>query len=128
MRLGAVRAWQGFRVADFYVEMAALSTRLISEKGSSLTIRARDTASDPVTGSGAAEGTTRTMNGVVVPIDYRLFPESLVEVGDRMILVASAIEVGEKWIEGTDELAVVAVKEIAPDRTTLVLNKALVRG
>ena len=61
-------------------------------------------------------------------IDYRTFPETIAQVGDKMLISSDAIEVGEKWISGSDEWTVVQVMEVKPDNSTGILWKALVRG
>lgn len=114
----------------FYSRMKTLSDRQILSKGSALTIRAKDTAGDPVTGAAASDGATRSVLGVVAGIDNKTFPETIVEAGDRMLLLEAdgAVEVGEKWIDGSDEWAIVSVVQIKPDNATSLLFKALVRG
>lgn len=108
----------------FYERMDALATRQIADKGSTLTISARPTASDPVTGAVGSDGEDREIPGVVVKIDYRTFPETMVQAGDKMLLLDGEVEVGEKW----GGMTIVAVSEVKPDNSTSLLHKALVRG
>lgn len=108
----------------FYERMDALATRQIADKGSSLTIVGRPTGGDPVTGAGAGAGASRTVAGVVTKIDYKTFPETLVQAGDKMLLLDGAVVVGETW-EGRK---IVAVSEVKPDNSTSLIHKALVRG
>lgn len=112
----------------FYARMQALADRQIAGKGSPVTIRAKDTPSDPVHGYFDVEGATRTINAVLTQVDYKTFPETLAQAGDLMLLCDAGVVVGEKWINGTEEWSVVAVKEITPDNSTLLAVKALVRG
>ncbi|WP_299945352.1 hypothetical protein [uncultured Ruegeria sp.] len=112
----------------FYSEMAAVADEMLLEFGYDATIRAADTASDPVTGAGAADGATRTVRALQTGIDYKVFPESLVQTGDRMFLFGAVVHVGEKLIDGTEEWAVKRVQHIQPDNSTHIMTKALVRG
>ena len=112
----------------FYAEMAAVADNALLEFGYDATIRAVGTASDPVTGAGAADGATRTVRAVQTKIDYKVFPESLVQAGDRMFLFGSLVDAGETLVDGTQEWAVTKVQHIQPDNSTHILTKALVRG
>lgn len=112
----------------FYERMQALADRQIAAKGASLTIRALPTASDPVSGLGYADGATRSVEGVLTRVDYRVFPETVARSGDLMLLTSAAVAVGEKWINGSAEWSIVAVQEIKPDNATGIAWKALVRG
>ena len=116
----------------FYAEMKALSDELMgtAEFGAALTVQGLPTAGDPVTGAGASDGTQRTVNGVVTKVDLKVFPESMVQAGDRRIVFDGdgAIQVGEKWINGTEEWDIVQVMQVKPDNSTSILFKALVRG
>ncbi|MEO1108265.1 MAG: hypothetical protein AAFX90_10115 [Pseudomonadota bacterium] len=112
----------------FYSEMAATADELLTEFGYDATIRAADTTSDPVTGAGAADGATRTVRAVQTKIDFKVFPETLVQAGDRMFLFGAQVEQGEKLIDGTAEWAVRRVAHIKPDNSTHILTKALVSG
>lgn len=112
----------------FYSEMAAVADELLVEYGYDATIRAADTPSDPVTGVGGADGVTRTVRAVQTKMDYKVFPETLVQTGDRMFLFGGQVEQGEKLVDGSAEWAIAEVQHIRPDNATHILTKALVRG
>lgn len=114
----------------FYERMKALADRQIAAKGSSVTIRGLPVAPDPVTGAGGSDGATRQVSAVLTSVDYRVFPESLVQAGDLMLLVegGSAVQIGEKWVNGLAEWSIVAVREINPANGTPIAFRALVRG
>lgn len=110
----------------FYAEMQALADELLgtAEFGATLTIQGVPTPGDPVTGAGGSAGAARSIQGAAVKVDLRVFPETLVQVGDRMLITSDPVAVGEKW-QGR---AIVAVMEVKPDDATGILWKALVRG
>jgi hypothetical protein len=112
----------------FYSEMAAVADQLLAEFGYDSNIRAADTPSDPVTGLGGSDGATRAVRAVQTKMDYKVFPESLVQTGDRMFLFGGQVERGEKLVDGSTEWAIAQVQHIRPDNATHILSKALVRG
>ena len=112
----------------FFSEMAAVADGLLVEFGYDADIRAADTPSDPVTGVGATDGAKRTVRAVQTKMDYKVFPETLVQSGDRMFLFGGQVEQGEKLIDGSAEWAIAQVQHIKPDNSTHILTKALVRG
>lgn len=113
----------------FYARMQALADRQIASKGASLTVRGQPTAGDPVTGSGATDGSSRTVGGVVTKVDYRTFPETQTQAGDLMLLLDGDADVGEVWVRGDgSEWTIQAVQKLKFDETNLIAVKALVRG
>lgn len=112
----------------FYERMDALVVRQLASKGFSATFRGEPTPADPVTGVGGSDGATRTIQAVKVAVNFRDFPETLVEAGDLMLIVKGFVEVGEYWIDGSDHWRVVSVKQYEPDNSTDLMTKALVRG
>lgn len=112
----------------FYARMQALADRQIADKGSSLTIKGLPAAGDPVDGTGGTDGDERSVDGVLTGIDYKTFPETMTRAGDVMLILGEPVLVGEKWVNGSAEWEVVAVKDIKPDNATHIATKALVRG
>ena len=113
-----------------YTNLKATADRLITANGKSLTIRGVPTAGDPVTGLSGSDGSTRTVYGFPTKIDFRTFPESMTQSGDKMLLLEgdSAVTIGEKWIDGTEEWDIVAVQQGIWGHTSDIIYKALVRG
>ena len=106
----------------------ALADRLIAKHGFSATIRGEPTASDPVDGTGGADGASRTVNAIFTKIDFNTFPETAVEAGSKMLLCDGPVSVGEVLVDGSDEWTIVAVSDVEPDNSTHIISKALVRG
>lgn len=113
----------------FYARMQALADSQIAAKGAALTIRGVPTAGDPVTGAAAADGTSRTVNGVVTKVDYRTFPETMTQAGDLMLLLDADADVGEVWVRSdASEWTIKAVQKLNFNESDLIAVKALVRG
>lgn len=112
----------------FYTDKAALADRLLTKFGYDATIRASDTASDPVHGFGYADGAERTVRAVQTKLDYKTFPEDLVQKGDRMFIFGANVDQGEKVVDASGEWAVKEVAHVKPDNSTHIITKALVRG
>jgi len=113
-----------------YSDMQSVADTLLATDlfGASLTIRGKPTPGDPVTGLGGSDGATRTVTAAIVGVDYRTFPDTIAEIGDKMLVSSDEINVGEVWVDGSDEWHVVQVMEVKPDNATGILWKALVRG
>lgn len=109
-----------------YARQIAMAQRLIAQKGFAATIRAADTASDPVTGSGASSGATRTVKAVKVAVDKRAFSESLAQNATCTLICAGDVLLNENWIDGSDVRPVIAVQDVSPDNDTNVIVKALI--
>lgn len=111
----------------FYAEMAAVATELLAEFGASLTIEGVPSEPDPVDGYGdGTAGTSRTVTGAVLKVNYRLFPETVTQAQDKMLMVdgSAALQIGEIW-EG---LRIVDLRDIRPDNATMVAQAALLRA
>lgn len=114
-------------MATFYAEMASVATELLAEFGTSLTIEGIPSEPDPVDGFGdGGGGTTRTVTGAVLGVNYRLFPEGTTQVQDQMLMVDgnAALQIGEIW-QGK---RIVELRNIKPDDATMVAQAALVRA
>jgi len=111
----------------FYAGKAALADQLLLKYGFSATVRAADSPSDPVTGVGGSDGATRTVRAVFTSIDSTVFPETLVQKGDRMVIFGGSVEVGETLVKDGD-WPVRVVQHVQPDGTTHIITKALVSG
>ena len=124
------RSYPTSEIMAFYDRMKALADRQVANKGAALTIKGVPTAGDPVTGVGASDGATRTVQGVVTRVDNRVFPDTLTQSGDLMLLTegGAALAVNEKWVNGVSDWSIVAVQQVIPNNSTSLIYKALVRG
>lgn len=110
-----------------YAKLAAVADRLIAENGFVATIQAASVATDPVTGLGGVDGSPRTVQAFQTAMDYKTFPDTVVTTGDRMMLFADRVEVGEVLVDNGD-WAVKAVMHIEPDNASHIITKAVIRG
>lgn len=112
-----------------YTKIAATALRLIAKYGETMTFRAAGSSADPVTGLGGTAGATRTMQGVVGRVDLRDYPETVIQSGDKALIVEGGdIAKTDKWVNGSEEWHIVAVSPIAPNGTDIVAVKVLVRA
>lgn len=109
----------------FYADLAALADELLVEFGFDATVRGLPTPSDPVTGVGGSDGASRTVRAVLASIDSRVFPDTLVQNGDQMMIFGGVVNVGE-FVEGKG--AVAEIQLVQPDDATHLITKALIRG
>ena len=113
-----------------YARLAKRTTGLLKKYGATLVLRGDPTTSDPVSGTGGADGAARDVIGVLASVKDGYFTDSLRKSGDRMLTLApeSAATVGEVWVDGADEWPLIEVKTIKPDNETVIAYRALVRG
>lgn len=86
------------------------------------------TPTDPVTGAGGSDGAPRSVRAVQTKLDYKTFPETLVQEGDRMMIFGSVVDRGEVLVDGSAEWSIREVQHIQPDNSTHIITKALVSG
>lgn len=117
-------------MSDFYHRLANTAERLIADKGTPCTITSAATQGgfDPETGLPLPDMPATTQQGVCVVLNYRdsLYnaPESLIEVGDKKLLV-SANNVLIDGLNGTiealgHEYTILSVKELNPAGVKLI--------
>ena len=112
-----------------YGPLTATALTLITKYGSEMTFQAKGTVPDPITGLGGADGAQRALQGVLVKVDDKAFPETRVQAGDRMLLVEGAsIAMSDKWIFEGASWTVEGVSPIMPNGSDTVAVKALVRA
>lgn len=109
-----------------YDDLQATAARLIASKGFAATFRAAGTIADPVTGLGAADGDTRTVNAVKVAIDRRTFAETLTERAACMLLCDGLVSLSDVWVDGGADRPVIGTNMVEPDNSTLILCKVLI--
>lgn len=109
-----------------YSEFQALADELLGsdEFGTTLTVTGVPTAGDPVTGAGASAGVSRSIQGVITKVDFNVFPETVAQSTDKMLISSDSLERGERF----GDMTIVQVMKIEPDNATGILWKALIRG
>lgn len=113
-----------------YLRAAKTATRLLTQYGATMQLRAKDGKSDPVSGSGGSQGATRDVIGLVASVQDGVFTDSLRKAGDRMLILApeSGAVAGEVWVDGAANWPIIELKTIKPDNQTVIAYRALVRG
>ena len=113
-----------------YAPLTATALRLITKFGSDMTFKDEGTTGDPVTGLGAVAGASRTLKGVQIKVDIKVFPETVIQTGDRMLLIEgdAIVLTSDKWVFGAAPWQIVAVSPIIPNGSDIVASKILVRA
>ena len=113
-----------------YAPLTATALRLITKFGADMTFRDAGTTGDPVTGLGAVAGTDRTLKGVQIKVDIKVFPETVIQSGDRMLLIEgdAVVSTSDKWVFGSAPWQILGVAPIIPNGTDIVASKILVRA
>ena len=111
-----------------YTRAQALATRLLTKKGFTATIRAEQTAADPVTGAGGADGADRTLQAVKVAIDERAFSTTLIERATAMLICDGPVSQDEFWVDNSSPRPIIATIDVEPDNASHVITKALIGG
>ena len=113
-----------------YAPLTTAALRLITKFGADLTFRDEGTTGDPVTGLGAVAGANRTLKGVQIKVDIKVFPETVIQTGDRMLLIEgdAVVLTSDKWVFGSAPWQILGVVPIIPNGSDIVASKILVRA
>lgn len=112
-------------MSDFYSKMAATARRLLSSKGSPITItRVTGEVKDPVTRQVTTQGTSNTFttNGITMPYPDRLIDGKMIVQGDRMVVLDDTVEpaVSDTISMDNEEWLIKHVKTVSPAGTPVV--------
>lgn len=116
----------------FYADMAAVADELITEFGSSVTIKhASGTAYDPDTGGSTVTYTDQTGHGCVVEFDKQLIDGSKVKIGDKLMLLSpigiTEPQLGDLIVVGGETWSIVPPVSVTAPAGVAVLYECQLR-
>ncbi|MGI4886104.1 MAG: hypothetical protein ACRYFR_14200 [Janthinobacterium lividum] len=115
-------------MSELYDDFADTAEELIAEFGRDITLLNRQNGGFDFAANRVIDGTDtmRTVRAVFTDYKAKDIDGTVIRQGDKLCLVAGAVDAREILMDGTDQYAIISIEAVQPG-DTLILSKVQVR-